>query len=349
MVIVDLSILCLLGTAGWMLFKRARIPSPALLGSLLVIGIIRGIGLEIPASPPWFSKLTQILLGFYMGSTLTKDSVEDMRGFLVPTILVPVWYLSFNFLAGWLTSSLTGLNYSTAFLAVSAGGITEMVIVAMEIGADVLSVALLQTLRVIVFMTLYPLALNKLMKNGWVSEMEIATIDEESHDRSSLPRIGLAFLLSIAGGMLLVRWRVPAGGMLGALLTMGVLNLLVGLDIRVNWPPLLSIVLVGVGITIGDSITPATARALFSPELFPTIVLVLSLSTISALILTYFVKKFTGWDWVTCALACAPVGFSSMPVLAMEYNRDPLYVSTLQFSRLFTLKAAIPLLAMWLF
>ena len=348
-----LLLLYILGCIGWILFRKLKAPSPAILGSLLFVGLLRGVGIDLPVCPSWFSRLSQIILGFYMGSMLTKDTVKQTKTILIPALIIPAWAIGFTLFGGWLVYVFIPLDFATALLAVSPGGITEMVVVAMEINADVLTVLVLQTLRVILFMSGYPVLIK------WLSTRQpgVKAIAATSDAGSTAPKRDTTLTLnrnfvfslffSVGGGLFLAHLGVPAGSMLGSLLGMMIANFM-GFGIRLNSPILFSLILVGVGITVADSVTPATMGALFSLAMLPTILISMILTLASALLLTVIISKVTGWDWIVCILACAPAGLSSMPALALEYNRDPLPISLLHLSRLVTVKALVPLFGMFL-
>ena len=82
MELTSLAILYVIGCAGWQLFRKLKVPSPALLGSLAFIGILRAFGLDFPTTPDWLSKGTQILLGFYMALPSRKRLYVKLARFL---------------------------------------------------------------------------------------------------------------------------------------------------------------------------------------------------------------------------------------------------------------------------
>ncbi|NMB01924.1 MAG: AbrB family transcriptional regulator [Firmicutes bacterium] len=343
MEIMFLGILYLIGCTGWMLFHKLKVPSPALLGSLAFIGIVRAVGLDFPTTPDWLSKITQILLGFYMGSALTKQAVRQTRQILTPALVVGFWAITTTFVGGGLLSALTSMDFKTGVLSAGTGGITEMVVLAMEVGADSLTVVIVQTFRVIVSMSLYPLVAKLLLKR----QPEAVAVKAEANGSEQEPinakKLVAGLLFALVGGLLFSYLGIPAGAMIGSLAFMVIANFL-GFGERISSPLLLGLLLTSVGMGVADSITPETISALISGNMLLVLAVTLLISFLSSGLLTIVVHKLTGWDWATCILACAPAGVSSMPIVAMEVDLDPLPISLLHLCRLFTIKACVPIM-----
>ena len=343
MELTSLAILYVIGCAGWQLCRKLKVPSPALLGSLAFIGILRAFGLDFPTTPDWLSKGTQILLGFYMGSTLTKEAVRQTRQILTPAVVVGIWAISTAFIGGGILAAFTPLDFKTGVLSASTGGITEMVVLGLEIGADSLTVVILQTFRVIVSMSLYPLVAKLLLKRQPAVALTQSAANGEQQGPINYGKLAASLAFSVVGGLLLSALKVPAGAMIGSLAFMVVANML-GFGEQLSSPLLLGLLLTAVGMGVADSITPETISAILSGTMLWTLVVTLFISFLSSGLLTIIVHKLTGWDWVTCILACAPAGVSSMPIIAMEINVDPLPISLLHLCRLFTIKACVPIM-----
>ena len=66
-----------LGCLGWAIFAFLRSPMPALLGSMTLIGALKIAGYSL--CHLHFTAFVQVVLGLYVGSKLTKDTVRELK------------------------------------------------------------------------------------------------------------------------------------------------------------------------------------------------------------------------------------------------------------------------------
>lgn len=99
---------------------------------------------------------------------------------------------------------------------------------------------------------------------------------------------------------------------------------------------------IGIGALIGMQFTREffyDFQYMLLPALLFTI-LILGTSVIMARI----IEKITGWDRMTCVLATAPAGLSSMTALAMEVKCQPFEITMMHLARVLTIKTIVPIL-----
>ena len=205
-----------------------------------------------------------------------------------------------------------------------------MVVLGLEIGADSLTVVILQTFRVIVSMSLYPLVAKLLLKRQPAVALTQSAANGEQQGPINYGKLAASLAFSVVGGLLLSALKVPAGAMIGSLAFMVVANML-GFGEQLSSPLLLGLLLTAVGMGVADSITPETISAILSGTMLWTLVVTLFISFLSSGLLTIIVHKLTGWDWVTCIFGLCSCGSISMPIIAMEINVDPLPISLFAF------------------
>jgi membrane AbrB-like protein len=156
----------------------------------------------------------------------------------------------------------------------------------------------------------------------------------------------LTLAVASGGGLFLSTLGVPAGIMVGAMLFTAIASLL-GASMKAPTSSIFNLLLIGVGITISNSITSETLTVLGSGNLLLIILISTLVIFLSSLIVAYFISKVSGWDYATSFLAAAPAGFTVMTMLAVKYDKDPFRVSILHLCRLISLKVAIPLYFMF--
>lgn len=360
----NLVLLFALGCLGWLLMSRVAVPNPAMLGALLFLGILRAVGIDLPQLPGLFSQITQTLLGFFVGTMTGRETLRQIRVFLPSAALTMVWALAFALAGGWLLSRFTSLDLLTAVLSASTGGLPEMTVLALETAANAPVVIFLQVFRVVSVLVVFPVLLR------YVFQARSGTTDETSarpsHDRgktvSKAPHNGgpaaarkkrprlvntaVSIAFAAAGSFTLNFLGVPAGAMLGAMLFVVLANVL-GFGITLSSRHLLYFIQIAIGILASEGITPEIVQSIFSEGMLFTMVVLTTATFTSGIILAYCIQKITGWDRITCLLAAAPAGVTSMALLALDFSRDPVPISIIHISRVMALKTVIPLAVMF--
>jgi len=379
--IQDLLLLFLLGFTGWGLFKIFRLPVPAILGSLVLIGSLRALNYPLPTSPPFLIYFFQIVLGFSVGSRITRETIRQLRELLKPALIIVAWALTIVFAFGYILSKITFMDTYTAILSSSMGGLPEITVIALATNADVPVVVLMQTFRMLSTVIGFPLMLklwfgdklphektlfqrDKKRKSmggcGW-KNLEVNTIiktkvkqilallTESRHFpwqgmKDGLPYIakGLtALTVASVGGFVLHYLGVPSGAMVGSTFATAALCLL-RFPVKTPSPRIFELVIIGVGIVVSDNISTATIKLLFSGSILLPVVLSTIVIFLTSLLVAWIISRTAGWDYPTSFLAAAPGCFTVMTALAISSGKDPFKVSMLHLCRLLSLKLVIP-------
>jgi uncharacterized protein len=126
-----------------------RIPSPALLAPMLLVGSVALVAPDLlPPVPDTLQSIAFAVIGLHVG--LRFNSAELRRGIrLMPAVVVIVttFVAGCAALAG-LLSGWTGRPYLDCFLATSPGGMSAVLAVVVDAGADAAFVSAVQVLRV---------------------------------------------------------------------------------------------------------------------------------------------------------------------------------------------------------
>lgn len=370
--------LFLLGLCGWTIFRILRLPVPALLGTIVVIGTLRILQFKLETSPEFLTPLIQLLLGLYVGTRLTREAILQLKKMLMPAIIIVTWALAIVFTLGIFLNRVTGLNLYTALLSSSMGGLPEMTMIALVTDADVEIVIIMQLIRAVSTAVIFPIILKILDKENHIhdesklnsskkiysSEQLIIKFNNFSNTIKSKDNYnkyinwiyspynkkqllyGISTLLiALIGGILFYNSGVPAGAMIGSMLFVATASLT---GVKVKSPPsyIFNVMMVGMGIIVSDNITADTLKKIGSSNLLYIIAISTAVIFLSSLLVALLIKRLTNWDFATSFLAAAPGGFTVMTMLAIKYDKDPLRVSILHLCRLVALKTIIPLILM---
>ncbi len=133
---------------GSVVAKKLKVPTAALIGPIFAtaaFSIICAVNLQKP--PPILMNLAQLNIGLYMGCMLDKERLLRTR------VLLPVRYY--------------GIPIVTAFLAMAPGGMTEMCLAGMSMGADVSIILTYQIVRLLMMNLTVPFILRRYFDDSY--------------------------------------------------------------------------------------------------------------------------------------------------------------------------------------
>jgi len=225
-----------------------------------------------------------------------------------------------------------GWDRTSAFLAASPGALSQITILAIEKGADVSAIAVVQTIRVILLTAALPLLL---ALTGMTSSSSPALAMAVASPMGLIGLIGA----SISTALLLRMAKFPASWMFGAMIGSSVLHG-AGL-IEGGLPPFLrGIALVGIGTLIGSRFARMKSKTLLGH-----INAALGAFAIAIAISAMFVAVIALTTNVRLAdilVAYAPGAMDAMLALALTLHIDPIFVGAHHLSRFVFVTIATP-------
>ena len=162
-IVADTLLLFSIGALGWLVFSFLRLPVPGILGTMVFIGALRILEVDIPYAPAFISPIVQIVLGIFIGSKITKETVKDLKSLLKPALVIIVWTMGIVFIFGYGLHRVSELDLFTAILSSSMGGLPEMTILSMETSADITTVVIMHTVRMMLTMFMFPIVFKRFM------------------------------------------------------------------------------------------------------------------------------------------------------------------------------------------
>ena len=123
---------------GFAAAKKLKVPTAALIGPIIAtaaFSIICNVNLQKP--PPILMNLAQMNIGLYMGCMLDKERLYRTRVLLPYAIIGTLLIIGGSIAVAEILVRYYGIPIVTAFLAMAPGGMTEMCLAGMSMGADV--------------------------------------------------------------------------------------------------------------------------------------------------------------------------------------------------------------------
>ena len=320
-----------IGTIGGVLFLVAGLPGGLISGAMLAVGVAAMLGRPLSV-PPHLTQAVLVTLGISLGSLMSLQLLQHLGTYPLTIGLLALATFCTTFGSSFYLQRMHGWDRTSAFLAASPGALSQIAILAIEKGADMPAIAVVQTLRVIILTAALPLILA-------VSGMTSSSAPTLTMTVAS--PIGLVGLIgaSVSVSLLLRMAKFPASWLFGAMLGSSILHG-AGL-IEGGLPPFLrGIALIGIGTLIGSRFTRMKSKTLFSHLNAGigsfVIAIVITSAFVAVIALTTPVRL------ADILVAYAPGAMDAMLALALTLHIDPIFVGAHHLSRFIFVTIATP-------
>lgn len=154
-----------LATAGGLVFHLYGVPAGAMLGALVFSGAACIVRNKTYLFPQKITSAAQIGIGIAIAQQFGPDQVEMLTNirFLLSTVASTGFIIAGTLLLGFILQKMTGWNPLTCLLSTSAGGLSQMVIVAEEMNADSLTIGILHLARYLAIVSCMPFLITYLL------------------------------------------------------------------------------------------------------------------------------------------------------------------------------------------
>src|SRR5712671_5642479 len=203
-------------TAGGALFLLLNLPGGLISGAMIAVGIAAIAGRPL-TMPPILTQTVLVLLGISLGSLVSRQLLQHMGAYPLTIALLALATFCSTFGSSIYLQRVHGWDQTSAFLAGSPGALSQITMLAIEKGADVPAIAVVQTMRVIILTAALPLLL---------ALTGIASPSSPAGAVAIASPLELAELIaaSVAAALLLRLIKFPASWMFGAMIGSSVLH-----------------------------------------------------------------------------------------------------------------------------
>jgi uncharacterized protein len=320
-----------IGIAGGALFLWANLPGGLISGAMISVGIAAIAGRPL-SLPPILAQTILLLLGISLGSLVSRQLLQH-----IGTYPLTIGLLALATFCSTLGSSLYlqrvhGWDRTSAFLAASPGALSQITMLAMERGADVSAIAVVQTMRVIILTAALPLLLT--LTGIAPSSPPAAAIAVAS----PLELAGLV-AAAVAVALLLRLLKFPASWMFGAMIGSSVLH---GAGVTEGGlpPSVRGIALIGIGALIGTRFARMKTSVLLSHVNAALASFAIAIAISAAFVAVIVLTTHVGFADIIVAFA--PGAMDAMLALALTLHIDPIFVGAHHLSRFVFVTIATP-------
>jgi membrane AbrB-like protein len=142
-----------------LLGKLSGVPGMTFAMSIIAVLILK-LGFDFAYIPKKVKKACQIVAGCYLGTLVTLGSIIGMTGLVIPICILIAGYTLNCLITGKLESKLFGYSRSEGMLIASPAGASDMALIIEDLGVKNTDVVIMQVVRAVVVMTLFPQIIN---------------------------------------------------------------------------------------------------------------------------------------------------------------------------------------------
>jgi len=322
---------------GGYCFFRLNTPLPWMLGALTftLIGAVTHGHTYVPKQA---RAVCSPVLGVLIGSRFSLEIINQASDWLLALLLMTVFVTLTSYLGFLFFQKVSKQDPATAFCAAVPAGISELMMVGPELGANMQTVILSHLARIVVVVFAIPLAFwffldvetqRNVMSPQWFSVEWSEAI--------------ILIICGVSGLLLGRRLRFPAAPLTGPLLLSAIAHIC---GLSHSAPPLLLVIIIQivVGAAVGSRFVnidgSETTRHLFFGIIWSLISLVLALAFAA------FGSKLIGYELSILLLGMAPGGVQEMTIVALSLGLEVAFISLLHIARIsLVLGIGVPLMS----
>src|ERR1700684_4662102 len=133
----------LIGTAGGALFLWAQLPGGLISGAMIAVGIAAIAGRPL-TMPPILTQIVLLLLGISLGSLASRQLLQHIGAYPLTIALLALATFCSTFGSSLYLQRVHGWDRTSAFLAGCPRALSQITILAVERGADLPAIAVVQ-------------------------------------------------------------------------------------------------------------------------------------------------------------------------------------------------------------
>ncbi|WFM80842.1 AbrB family transcriptional regulator [Streptococcus pluranimalium] len=337
-----------IGFIGGLVGKKFRFPAPFMLGSMFSVAIFSIMYGDIELSTS-FKTLAQIISGAYIGQNISKNDLK-MLPKLSPLIISLMVIFTLNMLVvGVILMVIFKFDAATALLSCLPGGVMDVSLMSIDMGAKPDVVATLQTARFVGIMLILPIWVSYWTKrfshdrnsfSEHSSQSKSVKTDEPVSKLSFWQNDSLILTVSTLGGLIGIWLQLPVGALIGSVLVSSALK--ITRSTRQLPRYYRSTAQVFAGSLIGTSFTYASLLQMGS--LIIPIILLLGSYLVINVCFGKWISKGGLLDVQSALFASSPAGATDISLLAGELGGDMPKIATIQICRILYTVVIMPLI-----
>lgn len=351
--------LTLLFAAGvGLIALKLKLPGGVMIGAVIGTCILN-FGFEAAYMPMPAKVTAQIVSGAFIGSMMKREELLRLKGMYKAAAIILGSLCMVNLVSGFIAWYVSPYDLLTMLMCTIPGGISDVSLIAADMGADMLPVVITHFCRIVMGIGVFPFVIARMCKDERkVAENRDTNLSEANPKDTSGKKekkqgpglsttavtLGLATVLGLLGRIS----GVPAGTLVFSMVGITIVRVFVGYDARLPMP-LKRLAQVLSGAYIGCAITKEALTGIHGMIL--PILLVMLIYVLNSLLVSAFIHKKFGISRAEAMFMLTPAGASDMALIASDMGIHSAALIVVQVLRLFVADAILPtvchLIAVW--
>ena len=325
-----------IGAIGGIPLGLTGFPAGYLSGSILTVSAAAIAGRPLLMPQP-LTRCIFVLVGISLGAVVTPATLHGMAAYPLSIAVLVAAMVVISVVCTAYLMLVHRWDLVSAYLASSPGGLSQVLVVAAELGAEMRSIAIVQSLRVVIIAVGLPMGLSLLGLAG--------TAFRRGNGPWSLAlatELTVLVAASALGALLAFRVRFPGGLLFGAMFTSAALHGS-GLVQAVVPPWVANTAMVALGAVVGARFTNTPLRLLadFLGAGLGSFAVSVAIAAAFAVGLVHYFPLPTP----EVIIAFAPGSVDAMMLLALALHLDPVYVGAHHVVRIVMVSLTMPMIA----
>lgn len=338
--LMNLALTLLVALISGLALTRLKVPGGMMLGAAIGACALN-LTTDLAYMPSITKTVAQMVVGAFIGSSVNRSELKQMQGVWKPALIIVLGLFALNVISGLLIHRFSSLDLLTAFIATTPGGISDMPIVAADMGADASKVLVLQFIRFAIGIGIFPSLIGRLTRNEIQRGGEPVRREQS---KGGLINALLPLLVAALSGYLGRLSGLPAGTM--AFSTLGCIAFKLAYKEAFIPAWLRRLAQAFSGAFIGASIGMAQILDLISLPV-PILILLLSL-LFGTLIMGFVLYKRGDFTLREGMLAATPAGASDMALISADLNIKSINLVLVHVIRVIVVISFFPAILKWL-
>ncbi len=320
-----------LGIAGAVVATVLHLPAPWLTGPALFVSVAAMSGLAVSV-PDRLRHACFVVIGMTMGAGVTPETIATARQWPLAIVVLCIGLVAIMAITTIALQRLFGLDRLTALLSATPGHLSYVLSLSAETGADLATVSVIQSIRVLTLTLAVPLVVVAVFSG----EQAPLVVTAQS---MTLPALGATGLAAVAAGWLFMRLKVPAGFLIGALAASAALHATDAVTgIMPAWLTVPAFSLMGtlIGTRFNGTGWASIRRALTAS------LLVVGVAIAVSALLALAVAAAIGQRPDHVLIAFAPGGLETMAAMGVLLGANPAFVAAHHVARIVFLTFLMP-------
>lgn len=328
----DAALTLLIGLGGAAIFWLVSFPMPFLTGPATAVSVAALFGVSV-GIPTTLRNMCFLLIGLNIGASVTPEVIATAGQWPVSLLLLAVLLVVSLKICTWVLVRGFGFGKSAAFLAATPGHLSYVLSLSADRNLPLESIAIVQSIRVLLLSILVPLAL---VLVGF--ELEVIPLAET---QMSLLHLGILLVLGFLLGLVFMRLQVPAALLLSAMAVSAIGH---GSGLTPGAPtPIMTIgAFIVMGGLIGSRFSGTTPAELKRYAVAGASVT--AIASVIMLIGAVVLGMMTGLDPLLLFVAYAPGGVETMAAISVQLDLAAAVVAAHHVARLLLLSVLVPIL-----